>query len=72
MFELKITRNLCLMALKIDAKFKGKLTRAFKNDTRNLANFYRLGKSNFVLESKMMELNQNQNSKQPDFISPRK
>ena len=72
MFELKITGNLCLMALKIDAKFKGKLTRAFKNDTRNLANFYRLGKSNFVLESKMMELNQNQNSKQPDFISPRK
>ena len=49
------------MALKIDAKFKGKLTRAFKNDTRTLANFYRLGKSNFVLESKMMELNQNQN-----------
>ena len=72
MFELKITGNSCLRALKIDAKFKGKLTRAFKNDTRNLANFYRLGKSNFVLESKMMELNQNQNSKEPDFISPRK
>ena len=26
------------MALKIDAKFEGKLTCAFKNDTRNLAN----------------------------------
>ena len=62
MFELKITGKLCLIPLKIDAKFKGKLTRAFKNDTKTLANFYRLGKSNFVLESKMMELNQNQNS----------
>ena len=28
------------MALNIDAKFKGKLTCAFKNDTMNLANFY--------------------------------
>ena len=27
------------MALKIDAKFEGKLTCAFKNDMRNLANF---------------------------------
>ena len=26
------------MALKIDAKFKGKVTCAFKNDMRNLAN----------------------------------
>ena len=28
------------MALNIDAKFAGKITRAFKNDMRNLANFY--------------------------------
>ena len=28
------------MALKIDAKFEGKLTCASKNDMRNLANFY--------------------------------
>ena len=28
------------MALNIDAKFEGKLTRAFKNDMRNLANFH--------------------------------
>ena len=28
------------MALKIDASFKGKLTYAFKNDMRNLANFH--------------------------------
>ena len=60
------------MALKGDAKFEGKLTRAFKNDTRTLANFHMLGKSNFVLESKMVKLNQNQNSNQPDFISLRK
>ena len=28
------------MALKIDAKFEGKLTCAFKNDMRNLASFH--------------------------------
>ena len=28
------------MALNIDAKFAGKITRAFKNDMRNLANLY--------------------------------
>ena len=28
------------MELNIDAKFEGKLTLAFKNDMRNLANFY--------------------------------
>ena len=31
---------LCLMALNIDAAFEGKLTCAFKNDMRNLANFH--------------------------------
>ena len=30
------------MALKIDAKFEGKLTCALKNDMRNLTNLYRL------------------------------
>ena len=30
------------MALKIDAKFKGKVTYAFKNDMRNLANMHML------------------------------
>ena len=29
------------MALKIDAKFEGKLTCAFKNDIKNLSNFNR-------------------------------
>ena len=54
------------MPLKIDAKFEGKLTCASKNDMRNLASFHRLKNSNFILESQMAELNQNQNSKQLD------
>ena len=54
------------MALKIDATFEGKLTCAFKNDMKNLANFHRLKNSDFILESKMAELNQNKNSKEPD------
>ena len=44
------------MAPKIDAKFEGKLTCAFQNDM-NLANFHRLKNSDFILESKMGELN---------------
>ena len=54
------------MALKIDTKFEGKLTCAFKNDIRNLANFHRLKNSDFSLESEMAELNKNKNSKHPD------
>ena len=54
------------MALKIETKFEGKLTSASHNDLRNLANFHRLKNSDFILESKMAELNQNKNSKQPD------
>ena len=50
----------------IDAKFEGKLTCAFQNDVRNLANFHSLKNSDFILESKMAELNQNKNSKQID------
>ena len=46
------------MALNIDATFEEKLTCAFKNDMRNLANFYRLKNSDFILESKITELNQ--------------
>ena len=43
MFELKkSTDELCLMALKTDAKFKGKVTCAFKNDIRNLTNIHKL------------------------------
>ena len=54
------------MALKIDEKFEGKLTCAFKNDRKNLANFHRLKYSDFILESRMAELNQNKSSEQPD------
>ena len=54
------------MALNIDAKFEGKLTCTFKNDMKNLAYFHRLKNSDFVLESKMVNLNQNKNSKQAD------
>ena len=46
------------MAVKIDAKFKGKLTCDFKIDMGNLENFHRLKSSDFSLESKMAELNQ--------------
>ena len=54
------------MALKVDTEFEGKLTCAFKNDMKNLKNFHRLKYIHFVLESKMVEVNQNKNSKQPD------
>ena len=55
------------MTLKSDAKLKGKLTCAFENDMRNLANFQRLKNSTFISESKMVELNQNKNSKELDL-----
>ena len=54
------------MKLKLDAKFEGNLTYAFINDMKDLANFHRLKNSDFILESKMAELNQNKNSKQLD------
>ena len=58
--------KLFLMALKIDAKFEGlvlsKMTwRIWKIFVHRLKN------SNFILESKKAELNQNKNSKQPDW-----
>ena len=36
----KSIEELFLIALNIDAKFEGKMTCAFKNDMRNLANFH--------------------------------
>ena len=36
------------MALNIDAKFEGKLTCAFKNDIRTLANLHRLKYRDFT------------------------
>ena len=59
------------MALKIDAKFEGKLTCPFQNDMRNLPNFHKLNNRDFILESKMAELNRSKNSKQlhrPDAV----
>ena len=54
------------MVLKIDAKFEERLTCAFKIDMQNLGKFHRLKNSDFILESKMAELNQNKSSKQLD------
>ena len=42
-------------------KFEGKLTCAFKNDMKNLANFHKLKNSELILQSKMAELDQNEN-----------
>ena len=54
------------MALKIHAKLERKLICAFKNDMRNFVNFHRLKNSDFILESKIVELNQNKILKQLD------
>ena len=51
------------MALTIDEIFEGKLTYAFKTEMGNLGNSPSLTNSNFILESKMVELNKNKNSK---------
>ena len=39
MFDLKNAVELCLMTLKIDAKFEGTLICGFKNGMKNLGNF---------------------------------
>ena len=54
------------MALKTDVKFEGKPTYAFKYAMRDLANFYKLKNSNFILESNMAKLDKNKTPKQPD------
>ena len=53
------------MALNIDANFEGKLTCVFKNDMKKVF-VHRLKNIDFILESNMNEVNQNQNSKQSD------
>ena len=45
------------MTMKGDAKFERKLTWSFRNDMGNLANFYGLKNCEFILESKIAELN---------------
>ena len=59
-----------MVALKIDAKFEGKLTFAFKNDM-NVANFHKPKNSDFVLEWQDL-IKITKNSKQtdrPDAVS---
>ena len=51
MFELKNAEELSFMTLESDVK----------SDMKNLVNFHRLKNSDFILESKMPELNQNEN-----------
>ena len=54
MVELKKSiGEFCLMALNIDATFEGKLTSAFKNDMRDLANFYQRMFENLKIETLM-------------------
>ena len=53
------------MALKIDAKFEGKLALSFQKSHEEFGKFLQAEKnSDFILESKMVELNQNKDSKQ--------
>ena len=66
MLKLKSIEELCLIALKIDAKFAGNMTCVFKNYVRNFSIFHRVKNRDFILESKMVQINQNQNSKQLD------
>ena len=42
------------MALKIDANFEGKLTCAFKNNMRNLANLHSLKQTNSRFNKKIL------------------
>ena len=61
------------MTLNSEAKFEGKLTCGLKNDMRNLVNFHRLKNGNFILESKIAELIQNNQIDQmhcENFILP--
>ena len=58
--------KLFLMALKIDAKFEGLVLSKMTWRIWNIF-VHRLKNSNFILESKKAELNQNKNSKQPDW-----
>ena len=62
----KLTEDLGVMTLKNHGKFKEELTCRFKSDMRNLANFRWLKNSDFILESKMVELHKNKNSEKLD------
>ena len=66
MFKLKKYRWIMFGGTEYWCQIEWKLTCAFKNGMKNLANFYRLKNNHFNWVSKMAKLNQNQNSKQPD------
>ena len=68
MFELKKDKRVMFDGTENWCKICRKLTCAFLNDMRNLASFHRLKNSDFILESKIAELNQNKNSKQLDRL----
>ena len=66
MFGLQKYRGVMLDGTEDSCKFWRKLTCAFKNNTKNLANSHKLKNSDFISESKLAELNQNKNSKEAD------
>ena len=67
MFELKKYREVMFDGTEDWSKIWKKTDLCFQNDIRKLTNFHRLKNSDFILESKTAELNQNQNSKQADW-----
>ena len=62
-FELKKYKEGMIDSIKIDAKREQKLTCTFNNDMGLLTNFRRLKNSDFILESQMVQLNQNKQLK---------
>ena len=66
LFELKNYRRVMFDDTEDWCKTWRKTDFCFQNEMRNLANFHRLKNSDFILESKMAELNQNKNLKQLD------
>ena len=70
MLELKKYRGVMFVSTEDWCKIWRKPDLCFQKwqeDVRDLANFYRLKNSDFILESKMAELNQNETSKQLDW-----
>ena len=65
MFELKKYRGVMFNDTEDWCNVWRKTTCALKNDMKSLANFHLLKNSDFILESKIAELNQN--SKHPDW-----
>ena len=66
MFELKKYRGVTFDGTEDWCKIWRKTDLCFQKWHEERANFHRLKNSDFILKSKMVKLNQNQNSKQPD------